>query len=229
MLTLSNTSAPRVYSSQLRAVTANDYKGLIPYIYTNIDSVTAYGGEELDPPEYGKVFISIKPRGATVLSQLTKEQISRSLKQYSIAGIKPELIDLKYLYVEVDSTIYYNKNQVSDVPSLKTKVLNTFTVYSNSADVNSFGGRFKYSKINALIDETDSSITSNITKVRMRRDMQTQTFNTFATYEVCFGNKIYIKKDGYSIKSSGFKIQGISDTSTWETYLLDNSIGRVFF
>ena len=220
--------APRVYSSQFRAVTANDYKGLIPYIYTNIDSVTAYGGEELDPPEYGKVFISIKPRGATVLSQLTKEQISRSLKQYSIAGIKPELIDLKYLYVEVDSTIYYNKNQVSDVPSLKTKVLNTLSVYSNSADVNSFGGRFKYSKINALIDETDSSITSNITKVRMRRDMQ-PAFNTFATYEVCFGNKIYIKKDGYSIKSSGFKIQGISDTLYMGDISLDNSTGRVFF
>tara|TARA_R100000027_G_scaffold66924_1_gene63957 strand:- start:437 stop:1312 length:876 start_codon:yes stop_codon:yes gene_type:complete len=190
--------------------------------------VTAYGGEELDPPEYGKVFISIKPRGATVLSQLTKEQISRSLKQYSIAGIKPELIDLKYLYVEVDSTIYYNKNQVSDVPSLKTKVLNTLSVYSNSADVNSFGGRFKYSKINALIDETDSSITSNITKVRMRRDMQ-PAFNTFATYEVCFGNKIYIKKDGYSIKSSGFKIQGISDTLYMGDISLDNSTGRVFF
>ena len=100
--------APRVYSSQFRAVTAADYKGLIPYIFTNIDSVTAYGGEELDPPEYGKVFISIKPRGANTLSQITKEEISRSLKQYSIAGIKPELIDLKYLFVEFDTTLYYN-------------------------------------------------------------------------------------------------------------------------
>jgi len=220
--------APRVYSAQFRAVTASDYKGLIPYIYTNVDSVTAYGGEELDPPEYGKVFISIKPRGANTLSQITKEEISRSLKQYSIAGIKPELIDLKYLFVEFDTTIYYNKNQTSDVSEIRTKVLNTLTNYSKSSDTNNFGGRVKYSKINALIDATDTAITSNITKVKMRRDMS-PAFNTFATYEVCFGNRIYIKKDGYSIKSSGFKISGVSDTLYMGDIAESDSSGRVFF
>ena len=220
--------APRVYSSQFRAVTASDYKGLIPYIYTNIDSVTAYGGEELDPPEYGKVFISIKPRGANTLSQITKEEISRSLKQYSIAGIKPELIDLKYLFVEFDTTIYYNKNQTSDVSEIRTKVLSTLTNYSKSSDTNNFGGRVKYSKINALIDTTDTAITSNITKVKMRRDMS-PAFNTFATYEVCFGNRIYIKKDGYSVKSSGFKISGVNDTLYMGDIAEDDSSGRVFF
>jgi hypothetical protein len=220
--------APRVYSSQFRAVTASDYKGLIPYIYTNVDSVTAYGGEELDPPEYGKVFISIKPRGANTLSQITKEEISRSLKQYSIAGIKPELIDLKYLFVEFDTTIYYNKNQTSDVSEVRTKVLNTLTNYSKSSDTNNFGGRVKYSKINALIDATDTAITSNITKVKMRRDMS-PAFNTFATYEVCFGNRIYIKKDGYSIKSSGFKISGVNDTLYMGDIAESDSSGRVFF
>ena len=220
--------APRVYSSQFRAVTASDYKGLIPYIYTNVDSVTAYGGEELDPPEYGKVFISIKPRGANTLSQITKEEISRSLKQYSIAGIKPELIDLKYLFVEFDTTIYYNKNQTSDVSEIRTKVLNTLTNYSKSSDTNNFGGRVKYSKINALIDATDTAITSNITKVKMRRDMS-PAFNTFATYEVCFGNRVYIKKDGYSIKSSGFKISGVNDTLYMGDIAESDSSGRVFF
>ena len=220
--------APRVYSAQFRAVTASDYKGLIPYIYTNVDSVTAYGGEELDPPEYGKVFISIKPRGANTLSQITKEEISRSLKQYSIAGIKPELIDLKYLFVEFDTTIYYNKNQTSDVSEIRTKVLNTLTNYSKSSDTNNFGGRVKYSKINALIDATDTAITSNITKVKMRRDMS-PAFNTFATYEVCFGNRIYIKKDGYSIKSSGFKISGVNDTLYMGDIAESDSSGRVFF
>ena len=220
--------APRVYSSQFRAVTAADYKGLIPYIFTNVDSVTAYGGEELDPPEYGKVFISIKPRGANTLSQITKEEISRSLKQYSIAGIKPELIDLKYLFVEFDTTLYYNKNQTSDVSLIRTKVLNTLTTYARSSDTNNFGGRVKYSKINALIDDTDQAITSNITKVRMRRDVS-PAFNTFATYEICFGNKVYIKKDGYSIKSSGFKISGVNDTLYMGDIATDNSTGRVFF
>jgi len=220
--------APRVYSSQLRAVTASDYKGLIPYIYTNVDSVTAYGGEELDPPEYGKVFISIKPRGANTLSQLTKEEIERSLKQYSIAGIKPELIDLKYLFVEFDTTVYYNKNQTSDVSEIRTKVLNTLTNYASSSDTNNFGGRVKYSKINALIDDTDSAITSNITKVKMRRDMS-PAFNTFSTYEICFGNRVYVKKDGYSIKSSGFKISGVNDTLYMGDIANDDSSGRVFF
>ena len=220
--------APRVYSAQFRAVTASDYKGLIPYIYTNVDSVTAYGGEELDPPEYGKVFISIKPRGANTLSQITKEEISRSLKKYSIAGIKPELIDLKYLFVEFDTTIYYNKNQTSDVSEIRTKVLNTLTNYSKSSDTNNFGGRVKYSKINALVDATDTAITSNITKVKMRRDVS-PAFNTFATYEVCFGNRIYIKKDGYSIKSSGFKISGVNDTLYMGDIAEDNSSGRIFF
>ena len=220
--------APRVYSAQFRAVTASDYKGLIPYIYTNVDSVTAYGGEELDPPEYGKVFISIKPRGSNTLSQITKEEISRSLKQYSIAGIKPELIDLKYLFVEFDTTIYYNKNQTSDVSEIRTKVLNTLTTYSQSSDTNNFGGRVKYSKINALIDDTDQAITSNITKVKMRRDVS-PAFNTFATYEICFGNKVYIKKDGYSIKSSGFKISGVNDTLYMGDIATNNSTGRIFF
>jgi|TARA_R100000479_G_scaffold20116_1_gene7587 hypothetical protein len=220
--------APRVYSSQLRAVTASDYKGLIPYIYTNVDSVTAYGGEELDPPEYGKVFISIKPRGANTLSQLTKEEIERSLKQYSIAGIKPELIDLKYLFVEFDTTVYYNKNQTSDVSEIRTKVLNTLTNYASSSDTNNFGGRVKYSKINALVDDTDSAITSNITKVKMRRDVS-PAFNTFSTYEICFGNRVYVKKDGYSIKSSGFKISGVNDTLYMGDIANDDSSGRVFF
>ena len=153
--------APRIYSSQYRAVTANDYKGIIPFVYPNVESVTAYGGEELDPPEYGKVFIAIKPRNSSFLSQVTKDDILRQLKQYSIAGIKPEIIDLKYMYVELDSTVYYNTNSISDPTDLRTKVFNTITTYSKTTDINSFGGRFKYSKIVGLIDDSDGGVTSN--------------------------------------------------------------------
>lgn len=220
--------APRVYASQYRAVTANDYKGLIPYIYSNVDSVTAYGGEELDPPEYGKVFISIKPRNGTFLSSLTKQEISRSLKQYSIAGIKPEIIDLSYLYVELDSSVYYNVNRSTRPESIRGKILNTLTSYSKSSDVNSFGGRFKYSKVIGLIDDSDKSITSNITKIKMRRDLIPE-LNTLATYELCFGNRIHIKKDGYSIKSTGFKISGISETVYIGDIQTEKESGRLFF
>jgi hypothetical protein len=220
--------APRVYASQYRAVTANDYKGLIPFIYPNVDSVTSYGGEELDPPEYGKVFISIKPRNGNFLSQITKQDILRTLKQYSIAGIQPEIIDLSYLYVELDTTIYYNVNRSTNPELVKTKVINSLISYSSSSDVNSFGGRFKFSKVNALIDDTDQSITSNITKVRMRRDLIPE-LNSNATYELCFGNEIHIKKNGYSIKSTGFFINGVNEVVYMADTQLDSNFGKIFF
>ena len=218
--------APRVYASQYRAVTANDYKALIPYIYTNVDSVSAYGGDELDPPQYGKVFISIKPRNGNFLSEIKKNEIRKKLKQYSIAGIKPEIIDLKYLYVELDTTIYYNQSFTSNASLLRNQVINTLNIYSRSTDVNSFGGRFKYSKVNSLIDNTNRAITSNITKVKMRRDLQ-PAFNTFATYEICFGNKFHQKTNNYSIKSSGFKTNEFVETLYITDFPISLSSGRI--
>jgi len=218
--------APRVYASQYRAVTANDYKALIPYIYTNVDSVSAYGGDELDPPQYGKVFISIKPRNGNFLSEIKKNEIRKKLKQYSIAGIKPEIIDLKYLYVELDTTIYYNQSFTANASLLRNQVINTLNIYSRSTDVNSFGGRFKYSKVNSLIDNTYRAITSNITKVKMRRDLQ-PAFNTFATYEICFGNKFHQKTNNYSIKSSGFKTNEFAETLYITDFPISLSSGRI--
>jgi hypothetical protein len=222
--------APKVYASQYRAVTANDYKSLIPYIYPNVESVNSYGGDELDPPEYGKVFISIKPRNGTFLSQITKQNILNTIKKYSIAGIKPEIVDLSYLYVELDTSVYYNVNRLSNPEIVKTKVVDTLTAYSNSKDVNSFGGRFKYSKVVGLIDDCDKSITSNITKIKMRRDLNPE-LNTFATYELCFGNQIHIKTGGYSVKSTGFFINGVSDVIYMadSTSSKDKTTGIIFF
>ena len=218
--------APRIYSSQYRAVTANDYKGIIPFVYPNVESVTAYGGEELDPPEYGKVFIAIKPRNSSFLSQVTKDDILRQLKQYSIAGIKPEIIDLKYMYVELDSTVYYNTNSISDPTDLRTKVFNTITTYSKTTDINSFGGRFKYSKIVGLIDDSDGGVTSNITRVKMRRDINPE-INNFATYELCYGNSFYQQCDGYTVKSAGFTVNGIQGTVYLGDIPIDDASGRL--
>ena len=222
--------APRIYASQYRAVTANDYKGLIPYLYSNIDSVTAYGGDEVDPPQYGKVFISIKPRNGNFLSEIVKNDIKKKLKQYLIAGIKPEIIDLKYLYVELDSSVYYNTSFTTDTITIKNQVINTLIKYSNSSDVNSFGGRFKFSKVNTLIDNTNRAITSSITKIKIRRDIQAE-INKFATYELCFGNKFHQKKENYNIKSSGFKIKDITDILYLTDYPdpIDSSKGKIVF
>ncbi len=208
--------APRIYSSQYRAVTSRDYEAIIKKIYPDTESVTVIGGEELDPPEFGSVSISIKPKNGTFVSDFNKQQIINKLKQYSISGINQKIIDLKILYVEIDSSIYYNYAQVSAVESLKTKVVNSLTEYSNSVDLNSFGGRFKYSKVLQIIDNTDISITSNITKVRIRRDLKA-LINQFAQYELCFGNKFHINSDGFNIKSTGFKISADPDT----VYLTD--------
>ena len=203
--------APRIYSSQYRAVTPRDYEAIIQSIYPRTESVAVIGGEELSPPQFGKVQISIKPKNGTYVSDFDKQQIKQKLKGYAIAGINSEIIDLKILYVEIDSTVYFNTTQVSSANSLQTKVLNSLREYSNTVDINKFGGRFKYSKILQLIDRVDSSITSNITKLKIRRDMKVLK-NQFAQYELCFGNRFHINPEGFNIKSTGFTLSGSSDT-----------------
>jgi hypothetical protein len=204
--------APRLYSSQYRAVTSRDYESIIKsIIYPETESVSVVGGEELDPPQFGKVLISIKPKNGTYVSDFNKQQIKNKLKQYSVSGINPEIRDLQILYVEIDSSIYYNYSLVDTVDNLKSKVLNSLNVYASSTDLNSFGGRFKYSKVLQTIDNTDSSITSNITKIRIRRDLKA-LINSPAQYEICFGNRFHVNSSGKNIKSTGFKIAGETET-----------------
>ena len=203
--------APRIYASQNRAVTASDYEALLPKIYPETESVSAYGGEELSPPSFGRVFISVKPYNGVYLSSSIKQNIKNELRKYAVAGITAEIVDLKYLYVETNSTVYYNSNLASNAPAVKTVVSNNLTHYSNSSELNKFGARFKYSKFLNVIDNSEASITSNITTVNMRRDLRV-TLNQFTEYELCYGNRFHIRsEDGYNIKSSGFKVSGISD------------------
>jgi hypothetical protein len=182
--------APRIYSSQYRAVTSSDYESVLSYIYPNVESVTAFGGEEMNPPRFGKVFISVKPRNGDFLSDETKRELVQKLKSYAVAGIVPEFVDLKYLYVEVQANPYYNPSLNDDPENLKTGISNALTQYARSIDVNKFGGRFKYSKAVSLIDSVDSSITSNITLVLIRRNLKA-ALGKFAQYEVCFGNRFH--------------------------------------
>ena len=203
--------SPLTYSSQNRAVTARDYESVIKKIYPNTESVSVVGGEELDPPEFGTVVISIKPKNGDLVSDFSKNQILSKLKQYTVSGINQKIVDLKILYVELDSNVYYNSSLVSTADLLKTKVVNSLTEYSKSINLNQFGGRLKYSKLLKVIDDTDSSITSNITKIRIRRNLQISV-NQFAQYELCFGNKFYVDPNGFNIKSTGFSIFGNSST-----------------
>tara|TARA_B100000003_G_scaffold199202_1_gene204830 strand:+ start:1224 stop:3149 length:1926 start_codon:yes stop_codon:yes gene_type:complete len=202
--------APRLYSAQYRAVTSRDYEAIIASIYSNTESVAVVGGEELNPPKFGTVQISIKPKNGTYVSDFDKQNILNKLKQYSIAGINQKIVDLKILYVEIDSTVYYNTQQVSNVNDLRTNIIASLETYSKDVDMNRFGGRFKYSKILQLIDRVENSITSNITKIKIRRDMKV-LINQFAQYELCFGNRFHINPEGFNIKSTGFTIAGSND------------------
>ena len=217
--------APQTYASQNRAVTANDYEYIIPKIYPESESISVFGGEELNPPQYGKVFASIKPINGAYLSNLVKDNIKREIKRYSVGGIDLEITDLKYLYIEALVNVYYNSNDANSGDQIKSIVSNTIDAYASSTEINKFGARFKYSKFLNIIDSSNSAITSNITTIQMRRDLRA-ALNTFAEYEICFGNRFHIVnhghgthggKIGYNIKSSGFQVSGVAGT----VYLVD--------
>lgn len=225
--------APQIYASQNRAVTAADYEALVPQIYPEAESVSAFGGEDLTPPEFGKVFISIKPYNGVFLSSAIKQNLQQSIKRYTVAGIRPEIIDLKYLYVEADVEAYYNSNKAPSPSFVQNLVTQNIQKYSDSSELNQFGARFKYSKFQKVVDSSNESITSNITTVKMRRDMQVR-LNTFAEYELCFGNRFHVKNHGhspvyqgtllgYNIRSTGFTVSGISGT----VYLGDRPTGNL--
>ena len=203
--------APRLYSSQYRAVTARDYESIVQQVYPNTETVSVVGGEEVDPPQFGTVLITIKPKNGEFVSDFDKTQILRKLKSYSLTGINQKIIDLQVLYVEVESFIYYDSTKIAAVNDLKTKIVSALTTYSKSGDVNKFGGRFKYSKVLNVVDNIDRAITSNITRVRMRRNLNALV-NQFAQYELCFGNQFNVKPEGLNIKSTGFKILGTIET-----------------
>jgi len=218
--------ATQIYSSQNRAVTASDFEAIVPTIYPETESISAFGGEELTPPQYGKVYVSIKPTNGVFLSSAIKENIKRQISKYSVAGIITEIVDLKYLYVETDSQVYYNSNKAPNSSFVSSLVTQNSNRYADSTELNKFGARFKYSKFQRIVDESHESVTSNITIVDIRRDMEA-TMNQFTEYEICFGNRFQINNHGhgthngsigYNIRSSGFKISGISDT----VYLGDN-------
>ena len=218
--------APRLYSSQYRAVTSRDYESVIQQIYPNTESVSVVGGEELDPPEFGTVFITIKPKNGEFVSDFDKQSILSNLKGYTLAGINQKILDLKLLYVELDSFVYYDQSKVTTVSELKTNVINGLLTYGSSTDINKFGGRFKYSRLVNVIDNIDDAITSNITRVRIRRNLKALT-NQFAQYELCYGNRFHINPEGKNIKSTGLTIQGQTDTVYFTDIPNKNSDGSL--
>ena len=202
--------APQIYATQNRALTSNDYEILIPNkIYPETESISVYGGEELVPPQYGKVFISIKPRTGDFVPNAIKENIKRDLRKYSVAGIVPEILDLKYLYLETDSKVYYNTSLAPNALMVSSTILNNINKLAASAELNKYGARFKYSKFLKVIDQSHESVTSNVTTVEMRRDLRL-AIDQFAEYAIDFGNEFHISSmDGFNIRSTAFRVLDI--------------------
>ena len=218
-------SAPKFYSAFGRAVSTQDYEAIVPQIYPNVGSIACYGGEEAEPPQYGKVFLAIKPKNADKLSLSEKNSVLKKLREYSVAAIQPTIIDPSILYVDLVSFVYYNPNITRrDASQVKNVVLNALTVLNNSGEYNKFGGKFKFSKVQKIIDDSEKSITSNITRVSMRKNVSV-TLNARVNYNICYGNRINQQTSTEpSVSSSGFKIVG-DDINTY--YLNDDGAGTL--
>jgi len=207
---------PRAHVGQNRAVTAGDYETLIPSIFPEAEAVSVFGGEELDPPRYGKVYAAIKPVNGNYLSPPLKENIKNAVKKYNVGGIDLELTDLKYLYIEPDVNAYYDCNLGRSPNDIINAILDAIEQYTdNGADAGGNGGlgdlgsTFNFSKFQCMIDGADPAISSNITSIRIRRDLRV-TLNSFTEYELCFKNCMFVKNcTGHNIRSSGFHVSGI--------------------
>lgn len=198
-------NAPRAYSTQNRGVTVNDYKNIILSQYAEAESVSIWGGEDNIPPIYGKVFIAIKPKTTNSLSQTQKDFVKNTiLKSKNVVSITPEIVDPRYIDVEVNTTVYYNPKATNKGSNdIKNAVIATIKDFSDSY-LDSFDGVLRYSKFSSLLDETDTSIVSNITTIKLHRLIEPK-YNVYAQYKIELGNPIY--GSGFpeeSVISSGF-------------------------
>ena len=238
-------TAPKAYGTQDRAVTAQDYEAIVRQVYPATSDIIIFGGEDQDPPEYGRVFIALKPKDASYLTSLTKNQIIEELKKYVVASVEPKLIDPSILYVELMSKIYYNRESTDQTPAqIRDKVIGSVQSYLDTSDTEKFNGKFRYSKVVGVIDDADKSINSNLTEVTMRKDFYPSLNSTFY-YEVCFQNAFDVNCDDPILSSTGFRVTEYPnfdvyvedrggkivlyrlDSVTGEKVVLDSDIGDI--
>ena len=213
-------TAPKAYGTQERAVTAQDYEAIVRKVYPATSDIIIFGGEDQDPPEYGKVFISLKPKDASYITSLTKNQIVNELKQYVVASVEPKLVDPSILFVEMNSKIYYNGSSTDQTTSqIRDKVITGVQSYLDTSDTEKFNGKFRHSKMVGVIDDVDRNINSNLTSVIMRKDFYPSLNSTFF-YEVCFQNEFDSDCDDPVLSSTGFRV---TEYPNFDVYLEDRA------
>ena len=238
-------TAPKAYGTQERAVTSEDYEAIVRKVYPATSDIIIFGGEDQVPPQYGKVFIVLKPTDASYLTSLTKNKIVADLKKYVVASVEPQIVDPSILYVEMNSKIYYNSLITDQTPTqIRDKVIGSIQSYIDTSDTEKFNGKFRYSKFVGVIDDSDKSINSNLTSLTMRKDFYPSLNSTFY-YEVCFQNAFDEDCDDPVLSSTGFRVTEYPnfdvyvedrnkkivlyrlDTVTGEKVVLDSDIGDI--
>ena len=238
-------TAPKAYGTQERAVTADDYEAIVRKVYPATSDIIIFGGEDQEPPQYGKVFIVLKPTDASYLTSLTKNKIVSDLKKYVVASVEPQIVDPSILYVEMMSKIYYNSSITDQTPTqIRDKVIGGVQSYIDTSDTEKFNGKFRYSKFVGVIDDSDPSINSNLTSLTMRKDFYPSLNSTFY-YEICFQNAFDEDCDDPVLSSTGFRVTEYPnfdvyvedrngkiilyrlDTVTGDKVVLDNDIGDI--
>jgi len=222
-------NTPDFYSSQDRAVTIEDYKSKVKQLYANTQAVSAWGGENAETPFYGRVYISILPTSGSNLTESTKAKIITDLKKYSVASVTPVIIDPEITNVLLTSTVKFDEKSTTKVAdTIKSDVITTITNY-NSNTLQKFDTMFRHSKLTGLIDDTDESILSNITTVRLRKSF-VPTIGSSTKYTINFANSLYNPHSGHNsasggiLSSTGFKVDGDA-TNVW--FLDDDGQGNV--
>ena len=217
-------NAPKKYSSQNRAVTTNDYKALVRSLYANVQSIQVWGGEDNNPPTYGRVFIAIKPTSGVTLTNSVKNSIVSSLNNYNVGSVIPVIVDPVITYLIPEVYVKYDSKITTKTDNdIETLVTTTISNYSTS-NLEQFGNMFRYSKFIKAIDDTDASILSNITRLKIYQYFKPNTSGT-NTYTIDFNNSLYHPHAGHTsiLETSGFKING----SNREYFLDDDGSGNV--
>ena len=216
--------APKSFATQDRAVTADDYVSIIKKVYASISDIITFGGEEDNPPEFGKVKIAIKPENASTISAFTKNEIVKALKNYTVASVTPVIVDPSILYIELNSTISFKTSKTTlSKAEIQSKVIKAVEDYIASAETEKFNGKFRHSRFASVIDGADSSINSNLTNITLRKDFY-PTLNSTYYYELCFVNEFKDSCDASVMKSTGFVV---SEYPSFTVYLEDDTFGKI--
>jgi hypothetical protein len=219
-------NAPKQFSTQNRAVTSSDYAAIVRKIYPAVSDIIVYGGENEQPPEYGKVKIVIKPESGSSLSGFTKNQIISELKEFSVASVTPEIKDPSVVYIELTSNVFYDTKKTTQFSQeIRSKVIAAVDSYTKLSGTEKFNGKFRFSKYSAVIDEADVSINSNATSLELRKDFY-PVLNSMAYYELCFLNPFKTNCDFITLRSTGFVT---SENPTVVSYLEDRDGAIVIY